>query len=249
MISKLRLIALICLVAFLAFFWESPYMLFLKVFVVYLHELSHALGALLTGGHVLEMAVEWDESGFTKTQGGNFLVIASSGYLGSILWGFAMLNASFAGKFYRALSIAIGFLFIAAAFFFLPNALVSFYYFSLVWGFALLLLPIFFPRLTRVVLFFLGGLTSLYALYDLGDFFRGDILQTDAGIIASHYLYNQKAAFWGGYAIGISITFVSLWLVYSLTLQALHKQEEFIEEGEDFDAEEWQEDLEDDGKP
>lgn len=239
MISKWKLFLLMLLAAVLAFFWQQPYMLFVKVVVVYLHEISHGIGALITGGRIIEMAVQWDESGFTKTQGGSFIVIASFGYLGSILWGSSMLYSSLTGKLTRFLSMLIGIVLISATFFFVRDSHSSFYFLALAWGLLLLFTPVLFPKLTRLLLFFLGGLTSMYAVYDLGDFFRGDILQTDAGIITTHYLGYGNAAVIGAYAIGISISMVSVWLVYLIILYSLHipyeeSEEDVLESQENF---------------
>jgi hypothetical protein len=55
--------------------------------VAFLHELGHALAALLTGGNVLALVVNGNGSGLTTTQGGSAGLILMGGYLGSALFG------------------------------------------------------------------------------------------------------------------------------------------------------------------
>ena len=59
----------------------------IHLLVTFLHELGHALGALITGGSVLALQVNEDGSGWTKTAGGNLGIILMGGYLGSALLG------------------------------------------------------------------------------------------------------------------------------------------------------------------
>jgi hypothetical protein len=55
--------------------------------VAFLHELGHAIGALVTGGQVLALQINPDGSGLTTTQGGLVGIILICGYLGSALFG------------------------------------------------------------------------------------------------------------------------------------------------------------------
>jgi len=59
----------------------------LKILVVFLHEASHALAALLTGGSVDEMSLSILEGGHVISRGGNLFLIISAGYVGSLLLG------------------------------------------------------------------------------------------------------------------------------------------------------------------
>lgn len=239
MISKWKLGLLVLLTYLLAFFWDQPFMLFLKVFVVYLHELSHGLATLATGGEVVELSVAWNESGFAKVRGGNFFAIASAGYLGSILWGSLMLYFSLSGFAYRTFSFLIGLMIVVSTFYFVQH-FDSSYYFTLFWGLFLLIMPVLLSEITRIVIFLLGGLTSMYAVYDLADFFRGDIFQTDAGILSSYYFGNGLVAWVAAYAIGISISFVSVWLVYSMILYSLRVPEAEEWEEEEMEQYDWE---------
>lgn len=59
----------------------------LTLLVTFLHEIGHALGALITGGSVDSIQINQDGSGWTKTLGGNRSVIIMGGYLGSAIIG------------------------------------------------------------------------------------------------------------------------------------------------------------------
>jgi hypothetical protein len=79
-------------------FWHSPLFLPLKMFVVLLHEISHALAAILTGGYVERLVLTRDEGGLAFTRGGNRFLILSAGYLGSALWGALLMRLAWASS-------------------------------------------------------------------------------------------------------------------------------------------------------
>ena len=66
-----------------------------RVFVVFLHEISHGLAAVATGGRIVSIGLSFDEGGVCVTRGGSRFLILSAGYLGSLLWGalFLLLGA------------------------------------------------------------------------------------------------------------------------------------------------------------
>ncbi|MEM9916938.1 MAG: M50 family metallopeptidase [Bacteroidota bacterium] len=59
----------------------------ITLFVTFLHEFGHALGAIITGGTVENLQVNEDGSGFTVTRGGSRGIILMGGYLGSAILG------------------------------------------------------------------------------------------------------------------------------------------------------------------
>ncbi|MBV9282893.1 MAG: M50 family metallopeptidase [Chloroflexi bacterium] len=61
------------------------------LFVTLIHESSHAIAGLLTGGSVGSLQISPDLSGVTRISGGLQAVIAPAGYLGSTLAGVALL--------------------------------------------------------------------------------------------------------------------------------------------------------------
>lgn len=87
---------LAALVAFLL--WAVPLLRPIGLPLIYLnthiHELSHALMALATGGQVRMIQVFADGSGVTPVAGGSLLLTASAGYVGSTLVGALILAVS-----------------------------------------------------------------------------------------------------------------------------------------------------------
>lgn len=71
--------------------WWSPVIYPLKLFVVLLHEVSHAAMAVATGGDVLRIVVTPDQGGVCYCPGGNAFLTLSAGYLGSLGFGALIL--------------------------------------------------------------------------------------------------------------------------------------------------------------
>ena len=63
----------------------------LRLFVTFIHEGSHALAAIVTGGVVDKIVVLPNASGYTLTEGGWGILIAMAGYLGAAAYGAGML--------------------------------------------------------------------------------------------------------------------------------------------------------------
>ena len=77
-----------------------------KLFGTFVHEWSHALVAIATGGRVLELQINSDLSGETMTSGGWLLPIASAGYTGAAIVGALLLLTP--TRFANRLLIGIG---------------------------------------------------------------------------------------------------------------------------------------------
>lgn len=81
--------------------WTVPYgwvVLYpLTLLATHLHELSHAVAVMASGGEVLQIRVFADGSGVTPFRGGSVLVAASAGYIGtSVLGGLFIVLGSWA---------------------------------------------------------------------------------------------------------------------------------------------------------
>jgi len=88
--------------------WRTPVVLPLKLLIVFLHELSHALAAIATGGAVLEIGLVPQQGGHTVTQGGSLFAIFSAGYLGSLLIGVMVLLTALKTHWDRAILAILG---------------------------------------------------------------------------------------------------------------------------------------------
>ena len=76
------------------FLWDTPVIYPLKIFVVLLHETSHAIAALATGGYVQRIVLDPYQGGACYCPGGNAFVTLTAGYLGSLMWGGLILLAA-----------------------------------------------------------------------------------------------------------------------------------------------------------
>ena len=97
---------LLVLVVFLL--WHQPVAMPLRLLVVLFHEASHALAAILTGGRVEALTLNAAEGGHALVAGGNFFVIASAGYLGSLAIGLVILAVSLRTGVDRGALAALG---------------------------------------------------------------------------------------------------------------------------------------------
>ena len=75
-------------------FWSTPIVYPVKIFVVLLHEISHAAMAVATGGTIQRIELSSLEGGACYCPGGNAFLTASAGYLGSSAWGGLMFTAA-----------------------------------------------------------------------------------------------------------------------------------------------------------
>ncbi len=103
-----RVGALAAVFVAVALLWNTPVVTPLKIFVVLLHEISHGIAAVLTGGEIVRIEINADQGGVCYTRGGSRFVTLSAGYLGSMLWGGIITVLASRWKLDRGLSIAIG---------------------------------------------------------------------------------------------------------------------------------------------
>lgn len=105
MTPRLRLILLI-IVAFmldyvpfinLPFLWSQTFF----------HEMSHGLAALISGGQIVNITLNYDGSGLCTTRGGVRFIVTFSGYAGSALWGVLLYRITGALSSTKAKFVAV----------------------------------------------------------------------------------------------------------------------------------------------
>lgn len=187
------------LVALSWYFWDSPFLFPIRMFVVLLHELGHATAALLTGGEVLRIELLYAEGGAAFTSGGSRFLILNAGYLGSLVFGCLLLVASRSPRLVRPVVALVALVTVLVTLIYL-RPLISF---SFLYGagasLALFVLARHAPlSVQQVVLRFLGLFSCLYALFDI----RDDVLNfervgavSDATMLAG--LTGIPAPLWG----------------------------------------------------
>ncbi|HNT36804.1 MAG TPA: M50 family metallopeptidase, partial [bacterium] len=89
--------------------WRLPFMMPIRLVVVLFHEMSHVIGAYLTGGVAFGIAIDPGGAGATLGIGGNDVLVASAGYLGSLLIGVVLycLSAAWEPKEAWAMLMAL----------------------------------------------------------------------------------------------------------------------------------------------
>ena len=89
--------------------WLIPYaeILFVpfKLFVTIIHEAGHAIATLLTFGDVSRIGIDWIGNGVTETRGGLRFFISSAGYLGTTIYGAALLLLLRRARYARAAAL------------------------------------------------------------------------------------------------------------------------------------------------
>ena len=185
-----------------------------QLFVTLVHEMSHGLAALLTGGSVLKIEVHPDLGGLCFTSGGWNWLIAMAGYLGSTLFGAGVLLVACRTRFDRALSclIGAGLLVLTALYVRTSTGLLG----GAAFGATLLLAG---WRLSEefndILLSFLGLASLSYALFDIRILLTSSVIKvSDAQLLSKiiplppilwaglWFVFSMAVAFW---AVGASI--------------------------------------------
>jgi hypothetical protein len=198
--------------AALWFFWDTALVYPLKIFVVLLHELSHAMAVWATGGTVERITLDPAQGGATYFVGGSTLLALNAGYLGSLAWGGLMFSASRAERV-RADWINAGIAVMVALLtvFFIrgPFGIA----FGLVFGSGLWVVSRRVGRdVNRHILSGLGLTSALYAVLDIkSDVLDRPELQSDAFMLAEATGIGS-ATFWGVLWIGVALAFCA-WLL------------------------------------
>lgn len=189
--------------------WWSPVIYPLKLFVVLLHEASHAAMAVATGGTVQRIVVTPDQGGICFCPGGNAFLTLSAGYLGSLAWGALIVVLARARRpAPRNTTTLIGGAVLILTALYVRNAFGIL--FGAVFGAALLSLRAARPSVHVVVLTALGLTSCLYALLDIkSDVLDRPHLESDAHMLAT--MTGVPTAVWGVLWIGVGMA-VSIWL-------------------------------------
>jgi hypothetical protein len=194
-------IALLALV-----FWDSAAVYPLRVFVVFLHEISHGLAAALTGGRIVAIGLTFDEGGVCVTAGGSRFLILNAGYLGSLLWGALFLVLSARTRASREIVGLVG-AFVLVVTLLYVRSLFGFVY-GLLAGAALVACAVKLPRdLADDLLQTIGVVSCLYAVWDIGsDVVSRDVAGSDASALG--LLTGIPGILWGFLWIGLSLATV-----------------------------------------
>lgn len=205
------------LLGFLAYFvviwvlWDETLIYPLKIFVVFLHEVSHGFAAVATGGGIQRIEITPDQGGVCFCGGGSTFLTLSAGYLGSLLWGIAMLMLARAPSRWHFYGLfALGLLVLGATILFVRSGFGI--VFGLLFGFALIGAAKYLPMgLQTIVLTVLGLTSCLYAILDIkSDILDRPEIRSDARMLAE--LTGIPTVLWGLLWIALALA-VSWWLL------------------------------------
>jgi hypothetical protein len=194
-----------------------------KVFVVFLHEASHALMAMATGGQVVGMQVLLNESGMVESLSGSSFWTLSAGYLGSLLFGGLILLLSSRTGISKTLAILLGAGMAALTLVYMRNA--SGFVFGLGFGVFLMIAGIWLPRVVADWLLRGLGLSScLYAIYDItSDILLRPDAPSDASMLANLTGFppfveaSQRTFIWG--VLWMLIALMGTWFFVSHSIR------------------------------
>jgi len=204
------------LIGFAAYFsaiwylWDTPAVYPLKVFVVLLHEISHALVAVATGGTIERIVLDPNQGGACYCPGGNAFLTLSAGYLGSLAWGGLLISAGQMKRINtRWVTGVVGLLVVGLTLAYVRS--VFGFWFGLAFGSALVLGAV---RLSSAVnqgiLLTLGLTSCLYAILDIkSDVIDRPELRSDAAMLGE--LTGIPTVMWGGLWIVVALI-ASAWL-------------------------------------
>ena len=193
------------------YLWDSAVVYPLKVFVVLLHEISHAVVAVGTGGTIERIVLDPNQGGACYCPGGNALLTLSAGYLGSLAWGGLLVSAGQTKRVNsRWVTGAVGLLVVGLTLAYVRSAFG--FWFGLAFGSVLVLGGIRLSEaINRGVLRTLGLTSCLYAILDIkSDVIDRPELRSDAAMLGE--LTGIPTYLWGGLWIAIAVL-ASGWLL------------------------------------
>ena len=198
---------LVLMTALIFALWDYPIMTPLKILVVFLHEASHALMTIVTGGKVLELSLNPRQGGHVKSLGGSLFYIASAGYLGSLLLGALLFISGLRSRADRIIIGILGAVMLTLCAFYVRESFPLM--FCIGGGVLALICARYLSEDINDLLLRLIGLSSMiYVPYDIfSDTLARSHIRSDARIIAE--MYWGTTIMWGSLWLIISVVFIA----------------------------------------
>ena len=194
------------------FLWDTPAVYPLKVFVVLLHEISHAMMAVVTGGTIERIVLDPNQGGACYCPGGSAFLTLSAGYLGSLAWGGLLISASQTKRINsRWVTGAAGFLVVGLTLYYVRPMFGFGFWFGLAFGSVLVLGAVRLrAAINQGILLTLGLTSCLYAILDIkSDVLDRPELRSDAAMLGD--LTGINTVVWGSLWITVAVL-ASAWL-------------------------------------
>ncbi|WP_306115239.1 MULTISPECIES: M50 family metallopeptidase [unclassified Roseovarius] len=191
-------------------FWPTWVVAPLKVLIVFLHEISHAIATLLTGGSVLGLTIDPMQGGMVISRGGNRFLILTAGYMGSLLIGALLMIAAVRTHWDRIVLGGLGLVLLAVTGLYVRDFFAI--GFGMVTGLLMLGVARFLPRDVNDLTLRVIGLTSMiYVPLDIySDTIARSHLLSDARMLADEF--GGTATLWGWAWLIISLAVIVLTL-------------------------------------
>lgn len=192
--------------------WNTWLIYPVKIFVVLLHEMSHGISAVLTGGSIKSIEFNSYLGGQCSTLGGNEMIVASTGYTGSLVLGSLLYIFSYDKQksIIVCTTYAVIILLFTTSFITGSFAVI----FALITSVILYVSPRFFNSIFHSYFIrFVGFSSVLYVLVDIKeDILTKDLRMTDAHILAE--ITGISHLFWGLLWFVITIVVIYFLLRY-----------------------------------
>ncbi len=223
-----RYIALLLIFIAIVLLWNTMVIYPLKIFVVFMHEVSHGLAAIATGGSIVEIEINPHQGGYVLTLGGYRFLILIAGYLGNLLCGGLILLLTARTHADKMISIFIGACIVVITVVFVDGGLPSFfgfhffkggnfiiygdfppftYFFSIGFGVALVTISFFFSKTINYwILLCIGTINCLYPIIDITRSRSDALLLSEITGIPTEIW----SGIWIVFAIGITFLFLYL---------------------------------------
>lgn len=205
----IELTVLLVMVIVSIIIWDSIIIYPIKLMTVLLHEISHGLAAVVSGGSIISLDINTELSGSCIVEGGNSIIIASSGYLGSLMFGLLFIYSSYNNKSSKWILISISIIIILFSINTSNNF--SLQIFSLLLVITLLIIYFFAPSIiSKYLIIFIGIVSCLYVVVDIkNDLIDSSNVSSDALVIANLTGINELV--WG--LLWFTISIIGLVLV------------------------------------
>ena len=212
---------LVFLAGFLVFFaalwllWNTPFVYPLKIFVVMLHEISHGIASVATGGSIEKIVLDPYQGGACYCGGGNAFLTLSAGYLGSLVWGLVLLAATNSRRIpTQTLVFVVGALVVLLTALYVRNGFGL--AFGLAFGATLMIAGRKLgPAASRILMTALGLTSCLYAILDIkSDVLDRPHLESDAAMLAE--LTGVPTMTWGviWIAVAVVVSALAFWRAF-----------------------------------
>ncbi|NLT50981.1 MAG: M50 family metallopeptidase [Ignavibacteria bacterium] len=211
------IIEIILLISFgiiLYLFWNSWFIYPIKLFTVLVHEICHGIAAVLSGGSISSIEISKLLGGECRTYGGNVFIVASSGYLGSLITGFILFISSYNIKRSIIVCTIISIIIFLFTISFIKGRFGII--FSLISAVILYSSPRYFHSILHYYFIrFIGFASVFYVLIDIKeDILTNEVRITDAHILAQYSGISHLA--WGFIWIAVCLILIFLLLKFSI---------------------------------